>query len=151
MILTKNFHLEEFIQSPTAVRLGIDNSPPDDVLENLHELANVLQDIRDEIGKPIIISSGYRCRALNKSIGGAKNSDHLYGRAVDFICPAYGTPLQVCNFIWSLKIPFKQLIHEFGHWVHFSIPADHEPWTNELLTAKRIKGKTVYVKGLEEA
>ena len=150
MILTKHFHLEEFLQSDTATRLGIDNTPDKESIANLHELANYLEEIREEIGKPIIITSGYRSPALNQAVGGSPKSDHMEGRAVDFICPAYGTPLQVCQFIQQMHIPFKQLIHEFGRWVHLSIPG-REPWTGQLLTAKRINGKTVYVNGLEKA
>ena len=64
-------------------RLGIDNTPSAEELENLMRLAGVLQKIRDSFGMPIVVNSAFRCKYLNKVKGGAVNSDHLYGCAAD--------------------------------------------------------------------
>lgn len=76
MQLTKNFKLEEF-----ACRDG--SLPEGELLENCQELAENLQVLRDHLGKPINIISGYRPPAYNKKIGGAKKSQHLLARAAD--------------------------------------------------------------------
>lgn len=148
-ILTKNFTLEELTHSETATRLDIPNEPSPEELANLHELANVLQDVRDRLGKPILISSGYRSPALNRLIGGSKTSAHMKGLAADFICPSYGTPLQVCEAIYAMQIPFDQLIHEGNKWVHLGLPREGTPYRQQLLTAK-FPGP-VYVPGLVAA
>ena len=84
MKLSKNFSLEELIKSDTANECGIKNSPNSLELKNLTNLTTkILQPIRDAFGKPIIISSGFRCVQLNKKVGGASNSDHLFGAAAD--------------------------------------------------------------------
>ena len=76
MKLTRNFALSEF-----QCRDG--SLPEDELLENCQELADNLQVLRDHIGKPINIISGYRPPAYNKKIGGAKRSQHLLARAAD--------------------------------------------------------------------
>lgn len=87
MELAKNFTLEELIRSDTAKKLGISNEPNDYCKENLRTLCEkVLQPARDEYGKPIRISSGYRSERLNRAVGGVPNSFHLYGQAADIIC-----------------------------------------------------------------
>lgn len=84
MYLSKNFTLEELTRSNTAHRLGIMNEPVGDALVNLRRLATeLLQPVREAWGRPIIVSSGYRCDALNRAVGGVKNSDHIYGCAAD--------------------------------------------------------------------
>lgn len=75
MNLSKHFTLDEFIKSRTAVRLGIENFPTSEHLENLRDLVEqILEPLRVHYGRPVIITSGYRCEALNKAVGGAKNS-----------------------------------------------------------------------------
>ena len=84
MKLSNNFSLEELIKSDTANKCEIKNTPNSLELKNLTNLATkVLQPIRDTFGKPIIISSGFRSIQLNKKVGGASNSDHLFGAAAD--------------------------------------------------------------------
>ena len=79
-----NFTLAEFIKSATATQKGIDNTPDFDEVAHLDELiGTILQPLREAWGKPLIISSGYRCPALNKAVGGADTSAHLYGYAAD--------------------------------------------------------------------
>jgi uncharacterized protein YcbK (DUF882 family) len=73
--ITKNFTLSELVASDTATRLGIDNVPDKKAEANLRLLATtILQPLRDRYGKPIIVTSGYRCTALNKAVGGVASS-----------------------------------------------------------------------------
>ena len=85
MKLSENFTLEELIRSNTAERMGIDNVPKDEkVVENLRSLClEVLQPLRDYVGAPVHINSGYRCPELNMAVGGVKNSQHCRGEAAD--------------------------------------------------------------------
>lgn len=145
MYLTANFTLEEFVTSQEASRKGIDNTPNDDVKDNLLQLAQRMEEVRGLLGKPIIVSSGYRSPKLNAAIGGAKNSQHITGQAVDFICPLFGTPKEICEAITrNSRIVFDQLIQE-GTWVHMSI-ADIPRM--EVLTAEFNGGKVSYKRGI---
>ena len=80
--LTKNFRLDEFLRNSGLAK---DEMPEPWILESLHKLANRLQAVRDVLGKPINITSGYRTPAHNKAVGGAKNSFHLKGMAADIV------------------------------------------------------------------
>jgi len=140
--LSANFTLDELVASQTAARLGIDNTPPDPVFLNLVHLAYFLEDVRTLLGHPILISSGYRCESLNKAIGGARNSHHMRGLAVDFICPGYGDPLSVCKAIAASPLAYDQCIHEFGRWVHLGI--DDAPRRQNLTARRGVDGRTVY-------
>lgn len=145
--LSTHFYLSEFIESPTALRLGIDNSPDPLAQANLFKVAEMMEQVRKLLGgKPIIINSGYRSAALNKAIGGSRVSDHLRGEACDFVCPGFGTPLQICALISSSGIKFGQLIEE-GRWVHLSLP-NRGIDNGQVLTAHFVDGKARYSKGL---
>ena len=92
--LSKNFKLSEFTASETARRRKINNDAPESVIENLRNLCqNVLQPLRDYVGEPITISSGYRCALVNSYVGGSKNSQHKFGEAADIRLP-------VTSFKW---------------------------------------------------
>ena len=79
-----HFKLSEFEHSATALFYHIDNTIPDNILPNIYNLVeNLLDPLRDIIGEPIYINSGYRCDALNKKVGGAKTSQHRIGCAAD--------------------------------------------------------------------
>lgn len=118
-----NFTMSELINSDEAKRYGINNIPNDkQILDNLLILiTECLQPIRDYIGKPIIITSGYRCQTLNNlpSIRGSKTSDHLRGCAADIIIKGL-TPNQVIEKIQTSGIDYKQLINEYDLWTHIS-------------------------------
>ena len=87
--ITEHFTVEEFERSSTADRLGIDNRVPEALLPNLKTLCEVvLEPLRAFAGKPIVISSGYRCPALNRAVGGASQSQHLRGEAADLHLPS---------------------------------------------------------------
>ena len=82
----KYFTLDELIHSDTADRLCIDNSPTSEAVSNINDLVtNVLDRLRGEWGRPIIVTSGYRCKELNAAVGGTRNSQHLKGQAADIV------------------------------------------------------------------
>lgn len=79
-----NFTLSEFVVSATAKKEGIDNTPSFEVVDHLNELVSIiLQPLRTAYGKPLTITSGYRCEQLNTKVGGSKTSSHLLGYAAD--------------------------------------------------------------------
>lgn len=127
--MTKHFTLKELTQSATAVRLGIDNTPSKEVISNLTELAQLLEKIRTIYGKPMIVTSGYRCEKLNKAVGGAKGSQHRLGQAADIrsVSDSVEDNKELFNVIVGLiqkkQISVGQLIDEYGYnWVHVSTP-----------------------------
>jgi zinc D-Ala-D-Ala carboxypeptidase len=145
--VTRNFALSEFVVSDTAARLGIDNTPPAQVLATLRNvLIPAMQEVRDLLAMPVVIKSGYRSPALNAAVRGAQGSDHLTGHAADFVCPGFGTPREVCALLVSLMPSFKfdQLIHE-GGWVHLSFSPRRR---NEVLTAHFTPQGVSYTQGL---
>lgn len=117
-----HFTIEELTFSERARAQGIDNTPTQEALENLKVLMAGLEEVRAIIGKPMLISSGYRCPELNKAIGGAKKSAHVEGFAADFTCPQFGTPDKAVRAISASGIKFDQCIFEdMGtRWVHIS-------------------------------
>lgn len=125
MKLTPHFTLEELTASQIAERHNIDNTPPPAVLERLKHTALGLEAVRIRLGAPIIVSSGYRCQAVerilkNKPANWFSASDHVSGDAADFICPGFGPPVTVVSTLISAGIEFDQLIQEYGSWVHIS-------------------------------
>lgn len=125
MKLTENFTLEEMISTTKK----IDNTPTKEVIENLSVLCrDVLQPIRDEWGEAIIVSSGYRCYALNKAVGGVNGSQHLCGTAADIHTKSNKKKdnkdlFKLIECMAKMgKIHFRQLIDEKGYsWIHISI------------------------------
>ena len=86
----------------------------------LRTTAARMEAVRRLLGERVIsVSSGYRCPALNKAVGGARTSAHLTGRAVDFNCYGFGDPLAVCRALAASEIAFDQVIEE-GTWTHIS-------------------------------
>lgn len=146
MQLSRNFTLAQLTRSDTAQRLGIDNQPPPEHLLNLRRLARCLEDVLACLGAPLVVSSCYRCAALNTAIGGAPGSRHLLGLAVDFTCPGFGTPLATARAIAGAGIEFDQLIHEFGRWVHLGLAPEGSACRRELLTIRN--AATGYEDGL---
>ena len=118
----KYFSLGVFVNSLTAKRLGIDNLPTFEVVDNLNRLADYLDGIREKLGKPILINSGYRSPMLNKAVGGVANSQHLKGLAADVVCADMESLLKVLRETGG----FDQLIKEHrkgsnSFWFHVSI------------------------------
>lgn len=146
MKLSENFTLSEFTQSASAKRLGISNEPTPEVVANLQLLVtNVLQPLRTTLERSIRVTSGYRSPAVNKAVGGVKTSQHSQGMAVDIVVNGM-TPHDVVQVLLDMNIEFDQVIQEFGQWVHVSYNKDNN--REQVLTAKKIDGKTRYLSGL---
>lgn len=116
MQLSAHFSLEEL--TATSVRAA-DNTPSQAVVDALTDTAERMEAVRALLGHSIIVNSGYRSVEVNRIVGGVANSAHTTGHAVDFICPAFGTPMEVAQAIHASNIEFDQLIKEYG-WVHLS-------------------------------
>lgn len=145
--LTAHFSLEELTRSSYAIRQGIDNSTNDpDVLANLGMLAAALERVRTVLALPIHVDSGYRCPAVNKGVGGSKDSDHMKGLAADIICPAFGSPREIAEALVAQKefVGYNKLIQE-GNWLHVAF-SDAPRY--EVLTAHFGAGPTTYTRGL---
>lgn len=141
--LSDNFFLNEFTISQEAERHGYRNEPNEKQIENLKLLCkNVLQPLREFIGVPIFINSGFRSFDVNAAVGGKFNSQHLEGKAADFIVPSMNL-IDVFNIIMQ-KLSFDQLIYEFGKWIHVSWNGEKN--RNEVLLSKKVYNKTVYEK-----
>lgn len=123
MQLSEHFTLTEMISSTTAERNHIDNTPSQGVIDNLHALCeNVLEPARNTYGKPITVTSGYRCPMLNehKAIKGKKTSQHTKGEAADLVCEDMKKLFDIIKFQGN----FDQLLFEKNkngtRWIHVS-------------------------------
>lgn len=145
----KYFTFKELCKSATALRKGIDNTPDAVIKAHLTALvANVLDPLREAWGQPIIVTSGYRCERLNRAVGGASKSQHVKGQAADIhtVSDKPSDNKNLFNLIRSLRLPFDQLIWEYGSdagpdWIHVSFT---ESGRRQVLRATRQGGKTVY-------
>lgn len=149
MNLSQHFTLSELIVSQEAARRGIDNTPPFEIIDNLRRTAEALEEVRALLGGvPVVVSSGYRCPALNAVVpGSAKRSAHVLGLAADFTASRFGSPLEICTKIAASGIKYDQLIHEYGQWVHFGL--SEGPMRQEELTVHANKyGEKVWRVGL---
>ncbi len=145
MRLSNNFTLDEFLVSRTAELKDIDMTPSEAVIANLQRLVDkCLQPLRDEVNATIYISSGFRPLALNHAIGGSATSEHVNGNASDFKV-AGQTPYDTCKLIVLMELPFDQVIHEFGKWVHLGL---RDILRSQQLTAYRKDGKRKYIPGI---
>lgn len=121
MRLSPNFTLAEMTASQTAERRGLDNTPNASAIANLTRLAALLEQVRTVVGKPIIVTSGYRSPELNIAIGSTNRSQHPLGCAADI--KVHGmTPKQVIEACMKADIPYHQIIEEFDSWTHISVP-----------------------------
>lgn len=106
--ISRNFKLSEFIYSETALEKGIDNTPNEQVIENITLLViKLLQPLRGLYGKPIVISSGYRSKELNRAVGGVYNSQHLVGQAADIRTT---NPQELLALLQSSHLMYDQAI-----------------------------------------
>jgi hypothetical protein len=146
MNLTSHFTLDEAQFSSTALRQGIKNEVPNSLMANVTTAAFGMEAVRALLNSgPIHIDSWYRCPVLNHAVGGSANSAHMQGYAVDFVCPAFGTPLQICQKIKDSTLVFDQVIQE-GRWVHISFaPACRRSCLTAVFDSN---GKATYKEGI---
>ena len=149
MKISNHISYKESIKSNTATRLGIKNVPGSYELTNMIAVANsIFEPLREWVGGPIKVNSFYRCKELNKTIGGSERSQHCEGRAID-LDDTFGhkTNAEMFNYIKD-NLNFDQLIWEFGSdknpdWVHVSYVSEEQN-RNRCLRAERINGRTQY-------
>jgi len=141
-LLSPNFSLAELTVSDTAARKGINNAPTAEIKNRMILLANKLELVRKLVGKPVNITSGYRCPELNKLIGGVANSAHVDGYAADINVNGY-TPKQLAEKIRDSGITYDQLILEYDTWVHIAVGPT--PIRQQDLTIRKGSG---YQKGI---
>lgn len=143
--LSKHFSLQEMINSGTASRLGLDNTPNEEQIENLKALCeNILEPLREYYeSRPIMITSGFRSPQLSKAIASSENSQHCKGEAVDFEIPGFDNR-QVAAHIKN-NFDFDQLISEYyedgiidSGWIHVSFKRDG---TNRKQSLTKNKGE----------
>lgn len=125
--MAKYFKAAEMLKSETAVKNKIQNIPSAEVKKNIEELLGVLDGLREHYGKPIKITSGYRCTELNKLVGGSPTSAHVIGYAVD-LQPIGDTfenfKAEVLRWLDKSRVKFDQCIIERNkntQWVHFGL------------------------------
>ncbi len=118
----KYFSIDELLHSDKADELGISNKPSPDVVRHLTALVdNVLDPVRILAGKPLVVSSGFRCPRLNAIVGGKPNSQHLKGMAADISLGSALDNRRLFDLIVASSIPFDQLIDESRYlWLHIS-------------------------------
>lgn len=123
----KYFTLRELTASATASRLGIDNTPSPQAVNNLNALVTHLLDpLREKFGRPIYVNSGYRCPELNKAVGGSLTSQHLTGEAADITAGNKRENHRLYELLQSLKLPVDQAINECDYsWIHVSYGPRH--------------------------
>jgi len=143
MRITPHFTLEEMTASQVAAREGLDNTPSAEAVGNLLLLCQALEQVRGLFGQPVLISSGYRCAALNARVGGASRSQHVSGLAADFTVRGL-SPREVARRISESDVVFDQLILEFDNWVHLSVTTSTP--RRQVLTIRKGTG---YLPGLQ--
>ena len=131
--ISEHFTWREVTFSETAIRAGIDNTPPDELLPNIQRMANFMEQVRFVLGgRPIFISSWYRSPEVNSTIGGSKSSAHMKGLACDFVCPLLGEPKHVAKELAESNLDFDQVILEGNRWVHIGLAEGNR---RQILTA----------------
>jgi hypothetical protein len=118
MQLSEHFSLEELT---ITNHREFDNTPNDAELENLKRMAEFLEEVRELLGKPLLINSCYRSEQINNSVGSKSTSQHRVGCATDFRVNGM-TPDEVVKAIIASDLNFDQIIREFDRWTHISIP-----------------------------
>ena len=149
MKLSEHLELAEIIRSESAKRNDISNMPTAEHIANLKLLAeHIFEPIRANFRCPILISSGYRSKELNAKVGGSNTSQHSLGQAIDIDMDgtSYGVENEEIFYYIKDKLPFDQLIWEFGNdknpaWVHVSYSDRHR---RQVLKAIKLNGTTNY-------
>ena len=134
-ILTKNFTLEELT---ITEHREFDNEPNESERANLVRLAIFLEQVKELLGgKPIMVNSGFRSKAVNDAVGSRDTSQHRIGCAADLRVPGM-TPDDVVKAIIASDLQFDQVIREFDRWTHISVPShpDDKPRRQALIIDK---------------
>lgn len=125
--MAKYFKVAEMLKSETAEKNQINNTPSAEVEQNIEELLGVIDGLREHYGKPIKITSGYRCAELNRLVGGVSDSAHIIGYAAD-LQPVQGSfeefKASVLEWLDKSGVKFDQCIIERNkntQWVHFGL------------------------------
>ena len=117
--MTEHFSLAELTHTDHR---EFDNIPNETELANLQRLAEFLEQVKTTLGgKPIMVNSAFRSKAVNDAVGSKDSSQHRIGCAADFRVPGM-TPDEVVKAIIAANLPFDQVIREFDRWTHISIP-----------------------------
>jgi hypothetical protein len=118
----RHFTLQDLTASPTAALHGLDNTPPCEAERHLEALVEqVLDPLREAWGGPIYVTSGYRCPALNRLVGGVEGSQHTLGQAADITAGKPADNQRLLRLIKRLRLPVDQVIDErHGTWLHVS-------------------------------
>lgn len=144
--ISEHISWEEGKISQTAARMGIDNTPDEEIVKRMKLVAaKCFEPIRKYYGKPITVSSFYRCWELNGNVkGSSKTSQHPQGEAIDFITENMKELIE-----WIRKnIDFDQLIYEYGEdhspaWIHISY-TEQRPNRHQVLRVKLVNGQMVW-------
>ena len=125
MKLSPHFTLAELTASGTALRLGLDNTPSEELISHLVLVAEMLERIRKVLNVPITVTSGYRSPKVNRAVGGVTSSDHAQGHAADIVAPGFGTPYAIAKTLAPMidELLVGQLILEGikgKQWLHCS-------------------------------
>jgi len=119
MNLSPHFTLEELTVTDHRT---LDNSPKQEEIANLQRLAQFLEQVKTALGgKPVMVNSAFRSKAINDAVGSSDRSQHRLGCAADIRVPGM-TPDAVCRALIDAQLPFDQIIREFDAWTHISIP-----------------------------
>jgi hypothetical protein len=148
--ISEHISYKEGVRSSTAKRLGIDNTPSEFDLKRMKSISkNVFEPLREAVNGPIRINSFFRCKQLNRAVGGSSTSQHCKGEAFD-LDDSYGhmSNAGMYKFIKD-NLSFDQMIWEFGDdenpdWVHVSYVSE-EKNRNRCLRALKENGRTVYI------
>ena len=149
-MISEHISYHEGTYSQTGVRRDLDNTPDDDQLKRMEEVAeNLFEPLREWVGGPIKINSFFRGEPVNTAIGGSRKSQHMKGQARD-IDDTFGhkTNAEMYHYIKD-NLDFDQLIWEFGtdknpNWLHISW-VSHRPNRKKLTVAKKVNGRTKYI------
>lgn len=131
--LSENFTLEEFTRSDKAKELGITNEPGEKELSALRVLVSrTIQPLRDKLGVPIHVNSGYRCPELNKAVGGVPTSQHQKGEAADLSID--GKAADILEALENSNIPFDQaILYRKQNFLHVSLKLDGVQRSNVII------------------
>jgi len=117
--MTPHFTLEELTHTDHR---ELDNTPNESEIANIQRLAEFLEQVKEVLGgKPIMVNSAFRSKAVNDAVGSKDTSQHRIGCAADIRVPSM-TPDEVVRAIIASGLPYDQIIREFDRWTHVSIP-----------------------------